>query len=255
MYLYRVTKYNSALRDRYDAYTGREWASRREVGKVVDGHLLTEDEYLATENKYLYAFEAFAHESGVRELTLKDLFIGPTTTPEWRGLREGQRVSLDQAVELVRIMLREGPLTTLLDDGDRFYAHVGDNLYLWIGSEVDCVNAVAEAERIGLFVDRDIPSPLWDDGERYWWLREGAPVQHVLFAFTRDGDEPGGQWAIPDAKVDAVRGLVTVAPDDKPFYDNYDVDDARVPELAAVLGLDLNPGPVYYRVGTRSVEA
>src|SRR5262249_45656586 len=99
-----------------------------------------------------------------------------------------------------------------------------------------------------------ITSPLWDDGERYWWLREGVPVQHILFAFTRDGDEPGGQWAIPDAKVDAVRRLVTVAADDAPFYDNYDIPDARVPELAAILGLSLDPGPVYYRVGTRSVE-
>jgi hypothetical protein len=254
MYTYRVTKYNSAYRDRFDSYSRDEWTGRRDIGQTIGGHTLTEDEYLETENKYLYAFEAFAHEAGVRALTLKDLFLGSSTPERWRGLREGAQVSLDDAVELVRLMLREGPLTTLLEDGDRFYAHVGDNLYMWLGSEVDCVNAIAETERIGLYVDRDIASPLWDDGERYWWLKEGAPVRHVLFAFQRDTDEPGGTWDIPDSKVDAVRELVPVRADDAPFYDTYDIDDGRVPALAAILGVPLDPGPVYYRIGTRSVD-
>src|SRR6266545_3271183 len=39
----------------------------------IDGHVLTEDEFDATVNKYLYAFEAFTQESGVTRLTVVGL--------------------------------------------------------------------------------------------------------------------------------------------------------------------------------------
>lgn len=35
----------------------------------------------------------------------------------------------------------------------RFYVHVGDRTYMWIGVDRECPGAVAEARRIGLFVD------------------------------------------------------------------------------------------------------
>src|SRR6266511_3987711 len=111
-YLYRVTKYDSGYRDMLGTYLRDEWTSRRDIGREIDGHVLTEDEFDATVNKYLYAFEAFTQESGVTRLTV---------------------VGLDEAVELVRRMLRGDTQAPALEDGDRFYVHVGDNMYMWIG--------------------------------------------------------------------------------------------------------------------------
>jgi len=71
-----------------------------------------------------------------------------------------------------------------LEDGDRFYIHVAYHMYMWVGSDVECVRATAEAERIGLFVEPDMPSwQLPDPADRFGWLREGEPVRHILSSF------------------------------------------------------------------------
>ncbi len=132
-YLYRVTKYDSGYRDMLGTYLRDEWTSRRDIGREIDGHVLTEDEFDATVNKYLYAFEAFTQESGVTRLTVVGLDEDWATGPPWDALRNGSTVSLDEAVELVRRMLRGDTQAPALEDGDRFYVHVGDNMYMWIG--------------------------------------------------------------------------------------------------------------------------
>jgi len=98
--------------------------------------------------------EAFAHESGVTHLTVVDLVEKvDTNKPTWASLHKGSTFSLDTAVELVRSMLQGWALGPSLEDGDRFYVHVDDYMYMWIGSDVECVKAIEEAERIGLFVE------------------------------------------------------------------------------------------------------
>src|SRR6266508_660031 len=138
-YLYRVTKYDSGYRDMLGTYLRDEWTSRRDIGREIDGHVLTEDEFEATVNKYLYALEACAHESGVSRLAVVGLYEDWADAPPWDTMRNGTVVSLDEAVELVRHMLRGGTQTPALEEGDRFYVHVGDNMYMWIGSHAPCV--------------------------------------------------------------------------------------------------------------------
>ena len=209
---------------------------------AIGGHTLTEDEYLATENKYLYAFEAFAHESGV---TPEGSGPGPRH-PRTLARLARATVTLDEAVELVRVILREGPLNTRLEDDDRFYAHVGDNMYMWLGSQVDCVFAVAETERIGLFVERDITSPMTPDpADRYWWLDEGAPVHHRLGAFARDDGRPLDEWDIADERMPLIRQLFTPLPGDDAFYETYEVDEIRLARVGEILGVELDPGNAY----------
>jgi hypothetical protein len=243
---YRVTKYNPGYRDRWGAYAHDEWTNRRDIGRDIDGHVLTEDEYLSTENRYLYVLTAFAQEAGVQRLTVVGLDKPPATPPQWQHLEEGTTVSLDEAVEIARIMLREGPLGARLEDGDRFYVHIDDDLYMFIGTEIEPTFAISEAERLGLFVEPDVASPLQPDpAERYWWLDDGMPVRHQLVAYDRQDGHPLGRWDIPDAKVPDLRALYPPKPGDDNFYDAYEVDDLRRTAVGQVLGWELDPNVEY----------
>ncbi len=251
---YRVTKYDPGFRDRIDSYLRDEWTSRRDIGTEIDGRLLTEDEFEGTINRYLYTVEAFAHESGVTHLTVADLVEGvDTRQPPWVSLSDGATVPLDTAVELVRSMLRGEVLGPKLEDGDRFYVHVHDHMYMWIGSDVECVKATAEAERIGLFVEPDMPSwQLPDPADRFWWLREGLPVRHILTSHDRRSAD-FHRVDIPDDKVPALQVLFTRNPDDPNFYDSYEIDESRRAPVSEILGVPLDPA-VEYTLWTRWVE-
>ncbi len=254
---YRVTKYNPSFRDRNDMYFGDEWTDRHDIGSDLDGHVLTEDEFEATINKYLYAVEAFAHESGVSQLTVVDLVNGPfTDKPPWASLRKGSTVTLDTAVELVRSMLQGWVLGPKLEEGDRFYIHVGDRMYMWIGSDVECVKATAEAERIGLFVEPGQVSwrlpDLSDPADRFHWLREGKPVRHILDSFDPAGTDQF-RHDIPDDKMPALRALFTRKPDDPNFHDIYEIDESRRARVSDILGIPLDPA-LDHALWTRRVE-
>jgi hypothetical protein len=155
---YRVTKCDPAFRDQWGAYTRDEWVTVTEIGRDIGGHVLTEQEFHDTVNKYLYAAEAFARESDVTELTLKRFFQGEDYADRWGHLQTGDQVSLGDAIEMMRAMLEGYDLLAILESED-FFVHAGYDMYMWIGSHVDCVKATAEAQRIGLFVEPGIVSP------------------------------------------------------------------------------------------------
>ncbi len=251
-YHFRVTKYNPSFRDRNDLYLGDEWTNWHDIGRELDGHVLTEDEFEAAINKYLYALEAFAHESGVDYLTVLGLHPEYEGERSWGLLRNGTRVSLDAAVDLVQTLLRGEASGVRLEDATRFYVHADYCMEMWIGSDVDCVSAVAEAERIGLFVERGIASPLLDPGERFWWLREGLPVRHILTSYDPSSAADDRQ-DVPDDKVPALRALFAQNPDDENFYDLYRIDKSLRSRVSEILGIPLDP-QVRYSLWTRWVD-
>src|SRR5262249_58385011 len=119
LYAYRVTKYDPADRDELGRYTGPE--------NIYSDHG-------PVEAAYLEAVAAFAAESGVDRLAVRE--------PEGHGVagvlheedyHDGAEVTVDAGLELVRAMLRDklwGPPET----GGRFLAHAGGGPYLYIGS-------------------------------------------------------------------------------------------------------------------------
>lgn len=148
---YRITHYDQALRDERGTFTGSDWTSISDIGATFDGSRLTTSEYLAVESAHLVAVTAFAEETGVESLRVEALNFGS-------GFREGQSVDLIEAAEIVRAMLRE-KLDCQLVAAERFYAHVGFDYYVYVGSEANCTKSVEWARELGLFVDIDFPSP------------------------------------------------------------------------------------------------
>jgi hypothetical protein len=154
---YKVTKYDPS---RYGGpgggYTADEWTAFSDVGKSFNGVVLAEEEYLRVEELYLSAVRVAAEVSGVSRLQVRDLEgEGDLTDLRW--------VELPEALEIIRGMLRESGVWCTLSDGERFYAHVGNDYYLYIGTPVDVRPAWAELENQGLFVEENWPSPYLDD--------------------------------------------------------------------------------------------
>jgi hypothetical protein len=148
---YRITKYDPALRTDRGAFCGNDWTSVSDIGDEFDGRRLTTSDYLAVEAAHLVTATAFAEESGVESLVVQSLNHGD-------GYREGQTVTLLEAAEVVRALLRE-TLDCALAVEDRFYIHVGYDYYMYVGSDRACPRSVRRAHELGLFVDEDFPSP------------------------------------------------------------------------------------------------
>lgn len=157
-FAWRVTRYDPAGRDAKGAYLSRSWTSIGDVGKDYGGIELTLGEYERVEAAYVQTFAAFATESGVETLVLREVDFAP----DW--VDTDGTVDLGGARRLLQAMLREEASCKLEARTGDFYVHVGFDLYMYLGSARACPAAVAEAVRLGLFVDSHWPSPMLSSG-------------------------------------------------------------------------------------------
>lgn len=155
---WRVSRYDPALRDERGAYQVETWTSVADVGNRYDGHELILAEYERVESLYLAAFVAFANESGVEHLQIRDLERG-------NGLEEGAILTLHAATGVVGRMLREDVICKLEAPSNRFALHVGFDLYMYVGSSNWCPDAMRHARELGLYVEPDWPSPQLLEGD------------------------------------------------------------------------------------------
>ncbi|MGW7418293.1 hypothetical protein [Streptomyces sp. NPDC054863] len=90
------------------------------------------------------------------------------------GFYDGAEVSLDLALELVRIMLRDGGAWCRLEVEDTFAVHVGRDQYLYISSSRPCEKALARTRGLGLFPERMTASPYAFEAEEAGVQRPGS---------------------------------------------------------------------------------
>jgi hypothetical protein len=154
-YNYQVTKYNPWPADDHEEWTGPD-----QIGEEFGGHVFTQEEFDETVNKYLYAVERFAARSGVERLTVVRFDPDAPADQAWRAVGEGSTVTIGHALDLVARMLRGAALGAPLEAEGLFYVHVGDYMYMWIGSNVDCSEVAADLTRIGIYCVPDEMSPM-----------------------------------------------------------------------------------------------
>src|ERR1700754_2454148 len=97
---WRVTRFDPAHRDARGAYRRDTWTSIGDVGGSFEDGELTLETYLRVEDAYVEAVAAFADGTGAERLVIGELDYG-------EGLREGQVLSIAEARDVVRRMLRE----------------------------------------------------------------------------------------------------------------------------------------------------
>ncbi|MET8099311.1 RNA-binding protein [Streptomyces sp. NPDC005236] len=174
-YFYRVTKYDPSDRDERGNYTGLED---------------TESDHGKVEAAYLQAVAAFARDTGVDHLTVREpqvpsfVHFGLEPPVDGFGLdglfpsgpagyHDGAEVPLATGLELVRAMLRDNGAWCRLEVEDTFAAHVGWDQYLYISSSRPCDAALARTRELGLFPERMDASPYSFDEEEEGIQRPG----------------------------------------------------------------------------------
>lgn len=160
-YVYRVTKCDPADRDEHGHYTGAEPAT---------------SDHGPVEAAYLRAVAAFAEETGVDRLAIREPQIGgfahfglePPVDgyglagqfPEGlAGFHDGALVPIAVGLEIVRAMLRDNGAWCRLEAEGAFAVHVGWDQYLYVGSSSPCDAALNRTRSLGLFPERLHASP------------------------------------------------------------------------------------------------
>ncbi|MGW6007948.1 RNA-binding protein [Streptomyces sp. NPDC055210] len=152
-FVHRITKYDPADRDERGHYNG--------VEDTVSDHG-------PVEAAYLEAIAAFARESGIDRMEIRDPEVTGFVSfgleapvdghglarlfpPDLSGYYDGAEVSVPVALELVRAMLRDQGAWCRLERQDTFTVHVGWDQYVYVGSDQPCEAAVARTRELGLF--------------------------------------------------------------------------------------------------------
>ncbi|WAU82128.1 S1 RNA-binding domain-containing protein [Streptomyces sp. Qhu-G9] len=160
-YVYRVTKYDPADRDRHGHYTGAKPATS-DHGPVEAAYLqavavLAEEtgiDQLAIREPQIGGFVHFGLEPPVDGYGLADLFPAGLA-----GFHDGALVPIAVGLELVRAMLRDNGAWCRLEAEGSFAVHVGWDQYLYVGSSRPCEAALARTRSFGLFPERLDTSP------------------------------------------------------------------------------------------------
>ena len=160
-YVYRVTKYDPADRDRNGHYVGAEPAT---------------SDHGPVEAAYLQAVAAFAQDTGVDQLAIREPQLGGFThfgleppvdgygladlfSTGPAGFHDGALVSIGVGLELVRAMLRDNGAWCRLEAEGVLTVHVGWDQYLYLGCSRHCEAALARTRALGLFPERLDASP------------------------------------------------------------------------------------------------
>ncbi|MGW1412248.1 S1 RNA-binding domain-containing protein [Streptomyces sp. NPDC002403] len=160
-YVYQVTKYDPADRDPNGHYTGAEPAT---------------SDHGPVEAAYLQAVAAFAEDTGVEQLAIREPQIGGSAhfglepsvdgygladlfSAGPAGFHDGALVPIAVGLELVRAMLRDNGVWCRLETEGTFTVHVGWDQYLCIGSSHPCDAALTSTRSLGLFPERLDASP------------------------------------------------------------------------------------------------
>ncbi|MEU1471711.1 RNA-binding protein [Streptomyces sp. NPDC005761] len=160
-FVYRLTKYDPADRDEFGRYTGAE---------------VEVSDHGPVEAAYLTAIAAFAEESGLERLEIREPEVTGFVNfgleppieghglsglfpPDLTGYHDGAEVPLPVALELVRAMLRDNGAWCRLEAGNAFAVRVGFDQYVYVGSDRPCTSAVARSRALGLFPEPITASP------------------------------------------------------------------------------------------------
>jgi predicted RNA-binding protein with RPS1 domain len=187
-YVYQVTKYDPADRDQHGHYAGTEDPT---------------SDHGPVETAYLQAVAAFAEDSGVDQLAIREPQLGgfahfglepPVDGYGLAGLfpagaagfHDGALVPIGVGVELVRAMLRDNGAWCRLEAEGEFTVHVGWDQYLYLGSSRPCEAALTRTRALGLFTQRldaspydfapDDPAYVQRPADANFWARLGWTV-------------------------------------------------------------------------------
>lgn len=147
---FRISKYDPDKRCDPD-YLESQWTSISDVGDCFDSTVLTMDEYLRAEGRYLSFIREFLSECKVDKLIVKSL-------EDYKrfGWENNEVIDTETIMEFSKGALREWYWAKL--ESNKAFIHFGYDYYVYVGTLLDYVTVNEIANRNMLFCE-DTPSP------------------------------------------------------------------------------------------------
>ena|ERR1035437_16904 len=167
MSCYRITKYDPAFRNKDCAFIRKDWTAISDIGKIFSNRILTFEEYLLIENKYISSALHFFNEADLKGLcvvgleqkqilNLKEIRFSGIDYKK-KSFHEGMQVTGSDLPHICRLILRE-ILWCRLESNSNFYIHFGWDFYMYIGTSIESGMSVDFTSKQGLFVE-EMESP------------------------------------------------------------------------------------------------
>ena len=149
---YRFSKYDPLLRDGNGCYTGTDWTSVDDIGKIFGGKVLTQEDYEAVVGNYLDVVSYLMKRCGVGNMVVS-MAEKHCDEPEC-SRNEGDVVDADEVRAICRSMLEERYWCVLYSRDTHFMLDCGCDFYLHVICRELTREEICYAERLGLFADR-----------------------------------------------------------------------------------------------------
>ena len=166
MYYWRITKYDPKNRDINGIYLKDEWTDYSDIGKKFEDHILTEDEYLKTENAYITSVLLFMDCLDISLLQLVGLeYIGKNPTfvnIENVIIKNNEFYPKETIVFILRSILRN-KFWCILRGMNGLCIKTDWDYYMFIQCPQRCNEAIAKIQALGLFVEPVQRIDLFDD--------------------------------------------------------------------------------------------
>lgn len=142
MFGYRLSKYDPAKRDASGAYLVEDWTSVSDIGRSLNGRIVTTQQYLVVEDSYVNAVAQLLSFAGISTMYVSDLEV-MTSGHDTRFPDDGVAISCAQLHDtsmvagemlerVVRGCLREY-VWCRLSTPCKSYVHFGYDYYVYVG--------------------------------------------------------------------------------------------------------------------------
>lgn len=170
---FRITKYNPGFRNNRGHYMYDHWTEISDVGKTLEGELVTKEMYFTAEADYINAIIQVLFENKVTHLRLvafdkklwkycllenKDKWYHRTEFESF-DLFEDKKVYIDE-LETVLQMLFRGYGFHHLEIKDKCFIHLGYDMYLYIGVDNLSKKLRDKLNKTSIFIE-DFTSPYY----------------------------------------------------------------------------------------------
>ncbi|MEC0128504.1 hypothetical protein [Paenibacillus pabuli] len=162
MHCWRVTKYNPVYRDNEGNFKKEDWTSYYDIGKVYEGKEFTLSDYLSFESRYIDAIVTLMQCMNVSSFKItnvekyddnvtQNLSISSKMADLFATVKDGDTIDNSNLSDICKLILREhlwGKLSV-----SSMFVHFGNDYYMYIGLQEECVGNLNEIRNSGLFVE------------------------------------------------------------------------------------------------------
>ncbi len=150
---YRISKYNPKYRNKKGEFLLDTWTSYSDIGKKYNGNILTLNEYLSVENKYINIILFILKQKKINKVKIEELEINFSISELERLLKDeglslikkeklifnsisnGNVYNMEVLPYIIRLILRDCLWCKLIDLNLKCYIEFGYDLYVYINCD------------------------------------------------------------------------------------------------------------------------